>query len=149
MRKLYAILPLLFIAGNVLAQTGELQGRVFDEKTNEGIPFAPVVLEMNGNQKAVGQTDDNGNYTIKPIDPGSYTLIVQYLGYQPLQLEGIKIVSDRISFQNAPLKVGSTTLPEIVVVTDKLIEPDKTSTGSTLDKTEIEHIATRNTNNYA
>lgn len=149
MRKLYTILLLLFIAGKVLAQTGELQGRVYDEKTNEGIPFAPVVLLMNGTQKAVTQTDDNGNYTIKPIDPGTYTLIVQYLGYQTVQLEGIKITSDHISFENAPLKTGAITLIEVTVVTDKLIEPDKTSTGSTMDKTEIEHIATRSTNNYA
>lgn len=150
MKKLYTLSAFLFLfAARTLAQTGELQGRVYDEKTNEGIPFASVVLELNGTQKGLGQTDDNGNFTIKPIVPGTYDVKVAYLGYQPVIIKGVQVVADRISFQNMPMKQSSTTLPEIIVSTEKLIEPDKTTTGSTLDKTEISHIATRNTNNYA
>jgi len=147
MKKLYTLSAFLFLfAARTLAQTGELQGRVYDEKTNEGIPFASVVLELNGTQKGLGQTDDNGNFTIKPIVPGTYDVKVAYLGYQPVIINGVQVVADRISFQNMPMKQSSTTLPEIIVSTEKLIEPDKTTTGSTLDKTEISHIATRNTN---
>lgn len=52
MKKLYTLSAFLFLfAARTLAQTGELQGRVYDEKTNEGIPFASVVLELNGTQK--------------------------------------------------------------------------------------------------
>ncbi|MFI5134292.1 MAG: carboxypeptidase regulatory-like domain-containing protein [Chitinophagales bacterium] len=150
MKKLYSLLAvLIFFVSKTLAQTGELQGRVYDEKTNEGIPFSVVVLELNGTQKGLATTDDNGNYTIKPIVPGSYDVKVSYLGYQPLIIKSIEIVADRISFQNLALRQSTTTLPEVVVSTQKLIEPDKTTTGSTLDKTEISHIATRSTNNYA
>lgn len=150
MIKLYTVLILLLIiTGKLSAQTGELQGKITDAKNNEGIPFAPIVLQENGTQKAVGQTDDNGNFTIKPIEPGAYTLIVQYLGYQEVHLENIKITSDHISFQNVSLQPKTTELPTVIIVADKLIDPDHTSTGNTLDHTEIEHIATRNTNNYA
>src|SRR5215217_1932021 len=101
MKKLYSLLAILIcIAGKTYAQSGELQGRVFDAKTNEGIPFASVVLQLNGTQRGLGQTDDNGNYTIKPIVPGTYDIQVAYLGYQPVITKSIQVVADRISFQN-------------------------------------------------
>jgi hypothetical protein len=145
MRKIYALIVLSFLASSqIFAQTGELQGKVTDDKTNEGSPFAAVVLELNGTQKNVGETDDDGHYTIKPIVPGTYNIRIILTGYQPVIVTGITVVSDRISFQDAKMKLSVNELPEIFVSTEKLIEPDKTSTGSTLTKDEIEHIATRN-----
>jgi hypothetical protein len=85
--------------------SGELQGRVFDQSTNEGIPFAAVILEQDGAQKGLGQTDDNGNYTIKSLPSGSYELRVQYLGYSPIYLTGINIMSDRITFQSVLMQL--------------------------------------------
>src|SRR5215813_13377722 len=101
MKKIYAFVVLTsFCFTKLLAQTGELQGRAYDQSTKEGIPFANVVLEQNGAQKGYGQTDDNGNYSIKPIVPGTYDVKVGYLGYQPVIIKAVQIVSDRISFQN-------------------------------------------------
>ncbi len=150
MKKFY-LLPLLVLSmtAALYAQTGELQGRVYDEATNEGIPFASVLLEQQGLQKYIGQTDDEGRYTIKPIVPGTYDLRVQYLGYQPVILTGVRVIAEQISFQNVAMKASATLLPEIKVVSDKLIEAGKTATGSTLDKTEIENLPTRNTINMA
>lgn len=130
-------------------ETGILQGRISDEKTNEGIPFASVILELNGVQKGIAQTDDNGNYVMRSIIPGKYDLKVMYLGYNTVVIKDVLIVADKITFQDIKMKTATILLTEILVVTDKLIEPDKTSTGSTMDKSEIEHIATRTTNNYA
>ncbi|MCS6991312.1 MAG: carboxypeptidase regulatory-like domain-containing protein [Chitinophagales bacterium] len=149
MKKIFLLAGLVMACGHVWAQTGELQGRVYDEATGEGIPFAAVVLEQQGLQRYVGQTDDDGRYTIKPIVPGTYDLRVQYLGYQPVILSGVKVIAEQIAFQDVPMKASATLLPEVKVVTDRLIDPGKTATGSTFDKTEIMHLATRNTNNTA
>ena len=47
MIKLYTVLILLLvITGKLSAQTGELQGKITDAKNNEGIPFAPIVLQV-------------------------------------------------------------------------------------------------------
>jgi hypothetical protein len=82
MKKIYALVVLTFLfSSNLLAQTGEVQGKVFDQVTKEGIPFANIVLEMSGSQKAIGETDDNGRFTIKPVVPGTYDVKVSYLGY--------------------------------------------------------------------
>ncbi len=150
MKKIYAlvVLNLLFCTG-LYAQTGELQGKVFDQVSKEGIPFANIVLEMNGSQKGFGETDDNGRYTIKPVNPGTYDIKISYLGYRPKVITGVIVNSDRITFQDVPMESSVETLPDIVVSTQKLVEPDKTTTGSTITKDEIANIATRDTRNYA
>lgn len=127
----------------------KLQGRVYDNKTNEGIPFAAVVVEMNGAQHAVGQTDENGNYEIGHLSPGTYNIRVQYIGYQPIILEGVRMIRGRISFQNIAMEIGSTILYEVCVVAAESIEPDFTSMGTLIERSEIHHIATRNVNNFA
>ena len=150
MKKIYALVVsgLLFCTGSY-AQTGELQGKVFDQVSKEGIPFANIVLEMNGSQKGFGETDDNGRYTIKPVNPGTYDIKISYLGYRPKVVTGVIVNSDRITFQDIPMESSVETLPDIVVSTQKLVEPDKTTTGSTITKDEIANIATRDTRNYA
>ncbi|MEO6168403.1 MAG: TonB-dependent receptor, partial [Chitinophagales bacterium] len=150
MKKIYAFVVLTFLYSNtILAQTGELQGKVFDQVTKEGIPFANVVLEMNGSQRAFGETDDNGRFTIKPVTPGTYDIKVSYLGYRPKTFTGVIVNSDKITFQDVPMESSVETLPDVVVSTQRLVDPDKTTTGSTITKDEIANIATRDTRNYA
>jgi hypothetical protein len=150
MKKLYAFVVVTFFCStSIFAQVGELQGKVYDQVTKEGIPFANVVLELNGTQKGYGETDDNGSFSIKPIVPGTYDVKVSYLGYRPKTLTGLIINADKISFQDIPVESSINTLPDVVVSTQKLVEPDQTTTGSTLTKDEISNIATRDTRNYA
>lgn len=111
---IFIFISLVTIAKSQTDSVGELQGRVFDASTNEGIPFAAVVLERDGAQKGIGQTDDNGNYTIKPIVPGNYELRVQCLGYVPARVQGIRITARMISFQNISLQQGGE-IPNVVM----------------------------------
>jgi len=113
MKTIITILIIVCVVTSAKSQTdsaGELQGRLFDASTHEGIPFAAVVLESDGMQKGIGQTDDDGNYIIKPIVPGSYELRVQYLGYVPVYLQGIRITSGMISFQNISMQLSVQNL---------------------------------------
>ena len=87
--------------------SGELRGRLYDATTHEGIPFALVVLGADGVQKGYGQTDDDGNYVIKPVFPGSYQLSVRYLGYKNSDIQNVEIVDDRITFQNVVMETAS------------------------------------------
>ena len=55
-RKFYAFLVLLTItigqAAIAQSGAGELRGKVVDAKTKEGVPFAGVIVELNGTQIA-------------------------------------------------------------------------------------------------
>jgi len=70
---------------------GIIQGRVFDEKTKEGLPFANVILLQKGIQKGGTTTDLDGNYSFAKIKPGKYDVEVVYVGYPNSKITGILV----------------------------------------------------------
>jgi hypothetical protein len=59
-----------------------LSGQVRDKISNELLPGVVVGLK---NTSFGTSTDANGDFIIKNIPSGSYTLIVRLLGYQPIE----------------------------------------------------------------
>ncbi len=149
-KKLYFILLVfLFSSYHALAQSGSgsLQGKILDkDKKNEPIPFASVVVELNGAQIGGGQSDFDGNYSIKPIPPGKYTIKAQILGYQPIEITGVMISADKITFYDIPMSSTIVKLKEFekVEYVVPLISKDNTSSGVTVTKEEIRAAPTRN-----
>lgn len=78
-RKLLFLLFALFgITGNALSQ-GTISGKVIDATTNEPLPLVNVVVS----ELTIGSvTDFNGDYEIRNVPFGNYTLTVSYVGYR-------------------------------------------------------------------
>lgn len=153
MRRIYAliilILPVLFTKLSY-AQTGELQGKIIDAKTKQGIPFANVVLFSSDVQKGGAQTDINGNFVIKPLDAGTYTLKVSYVGYQPAEQTGIVVNIEKITTTTVSLSQGEGVKLKQVIVSaaaPPLVQVDQTTTGTTIGKDQIGQMATRGLGN--
>lgn len=75
---------LLFSSTFLLAQGfGAVKGTVLDaEMNNDPLFFARI--EVKGT--ALGaETNFHGNFEIDKIEPGSYTLVISYLGYESLE----------------------------------------------------------------
>ena len=85
---------------------GTLKGRITDFDTKESLPFASVILFLNGNQVAGTNTDFDGEYTIKPIQPGTYDVLFSFVGYQSKKVTGVKITANKIQFVNGELGAG-------------------------------------------
>ena len=100
MRKIYSTFLIVMVAwASLLAQSGSIKGKVVDATTNEPLPFANVVVELNGSQAGGSQTDFDGNFTIKPLNPGKYNLKASYVGYQATGVNGIIVsLPKKISF---------------------------------------------------
>src|SRR5690606_8641574 len=97
LRKLFFTLMIaVFPLCSVFAQVGQgaLQGKILDSETGEPLPFANVVVLQNGNQVAGTTTDFDGQYSIKPISPGTYDLQATYVGYQTQQISNVIVNSD-------------------------------------------------------
>ena len=99
LRPLTFLFAVLLAAGSVSAQVGSgtLKGKVMDLDANEPLPFASVVIFLNGNQVSGTNTDFDGEYTIKPVQPGTYDVLFSFVGYQSRKITGVKITANKIS----------------------------------------------------
>ncbi len=70
-RKIYLpVVVLILSAFAATAQTGEIRGKV-TEKNGAEIPFASIAALVNGVQVQASVADFEGNYSIKPLNPGT------------------------------------------------------------------------------
>ena len=143
LRKIYSIVALVCFSTFAFAQTGTLKGVISDLMTGEPIPFANVVIEKGGNQLAGTTTDFDGKYTIKPIEPGNYNIKATFVGYQTVEITGVIISSNKITFQDLKLQEG-VALGEIKIIEYKkpLLDQDNLS-GETKTAEEIVALPTR------
>ncbi len=150
MKKYLLVFWSIFLSVGLVAQVGEIQGKVTDPDLGEGLPFATVTVTVNGSLIGA-QTDFDGFYSIKPLPPGSYDVSVQYVGYQTSLTEGVTVSADKVTFLDLDLVTASEMLDEIVVKEYKnpLMEADKTSTGKTVTREEITSLPTRNVSSIA
>ncbi len=143
LRKLYLLFATVLITAVAFAQTGTFKGTVLDGLSGEAIPFANVIIERNGTQTAGTTTDFDGKFTIKPIEPGTYTVKATFVGYQTFVMTGIIISANKITFQDLKLSSGIQK-GEVVIVEYKkpLIDQDNI-TGETKTAEEIVAMPTR------
>lgn len=120
-------------------KNASLKGKLFDSETQEPIPFANIVLEIDGTQIGGTSSDFDGNYTIKPIPPGAFDLKVTSIGYEPSFISRVHIKEGKITFLDVEMKASDIVLDEFVVVDYKvpLIDKDKTATSITIQADEM------------
>lgn len=134
---------------NAQSQSGSLKGTITEHDTGEPVPMANVVLYFEGEVVGGSVADFDGNYTIKPINPGRYTLNVSFIGFASKQITDVLVSSNKITFYNAELKIASEVIGEVELVeyVVPLIDPDKS--GATKTKEEIMNLPTRNVQSVA
>ena len=143
LRKIYLILAFAFFTTFAFAQTGTLKGVITDVMSGEPIPFANIVAERNGNQIGGTTSDFDGNYTIKPLEPGSYTVKATFVGYGTVEITGVIISANKITDQNVQLQEG-VAIGEVKIIEYKkpLLDKDNLS-GETKTAEEIVALPTR------
>ena len=143
LRKIYLIAALVLTSSLAMAQTGTLKGVISDAMSGEPIPFANIIIEKNGNQAGGTTTDFDGNYTIKPVEPGKYIIKATFVGYGTVEVTGVIVSADKITFQNVKLQEG-IAIGEVKIIAYKkpLLDQDNLS-GETKTAEEIVALPTR------
>ena len=134
--KLIFFFAFLFPISISFAQSGVLQGRVFNEINNETIPFANIIIESTD----LGTTSDiDGNYTFENLKPGSYTIICSYLGFKNAIFYEIIIAPTKPTILNIPLIEEASLLDNVELKTSSFNNRDEESPVSkrTISATEI------------
>ncbi|MDA8606201.1 carboxypeptidase regulatory-like domain-containing protein [Flavobacteriales bacterium] len=146
LRPIAFIFAALMAVGPVAAQVGSgtLKGKIMDLDADSPLPFASVVLFLNGNQVSGTNTDFDGEYTIKPVQPGTYEVLVSFVGYQSQKITGVKITANKIQFVNAALSAGvMMEEAEVVEYTVPLIDKDGGASGGTMTREDIDKMPGR------
>lgn len=77
--------PILVVEEDTLSF---LQSSIVDEE-NEPLFSATIFLKQNGVRKAAKMSDFDGKFKLGPVAPGTYDLIVKYVGYPDVAMQGI------------------------------------------------------------
>lgn len=114
---------------NAQENPGGLDGKIFNDK-GEPLPFAVIIVEQDGIQKKVTKSDINGNYKLKPLAKGYYTLKVERLGYTSLEIKEVEVKSGESLMKNITIKKDKNRRIHIVgIIIHKSIidqeEPNK------------------------
>ena len=150
-RKIIISLLLSFVVSmGAIAQSGTLKGSVSDGETGEPLPFVNVVVFLNGNQVTGTNTDFDGNYVIKPINPGAYEVMFSFVGYQQKKVTGVSVTSNKIQFLDAKLSSGvAIDEVEIIEYTVPLIDKDGGASGGTVTREDIDKLPGRSAESIA
>ncbi len=132
-------------------QQGAIKGLIRDSETKEAIPFANVVVTQNGNQIAVATSNIDGEFYVKPVNPGNCNIKAVYVGYHASEVRGVKVVGGKTAYVSLFLKGGEGMKLDEVVVSSyavPLIDPDIKS-GQTITREEYQNLATKEVNSVA
>ncbi len=114
MKKLwfFILLATLTLASvPVFSQTGKIAGKITDVKTGDPLPGANVYLEGTNIGAA---TDLKGDYLILNVSPGTYTLLIRYVGYEEKSFD-ITVSTGQTLVKNVGLKYMVLRGEEVVV----------------------------------
>ena len=115
MRNLIVVLFGLITTYASAQETGSIVGKIIDKEVNdEPLAFANVLIK--GSTK--GTTSDfDGLYELAPLDPGSYTLVFSYLGYETVEIPNVEVVAGKVTSLNIPMSASKGVALDEVVIT--------------------------------
>ena len=132
-----AYIFLFIICSNVSllwGQTFVFRGTVLDEQTHKALDYATVQLFVDKQIVYGGITDANGHFELLHIHPGTYRVIVSYLGYDSTEKE-VKVIGDISAIFY--LKPSVMALNEVVVTAS---ESKRATSASIVDRTAMKHL---------
>lgn len=92
--------------------SGKINGKVTDGKNNESVIGATVLIKGTANGTVA---DVDGNFSLV-VAPGTYTVVVMYMGYQTKEVDGVQVTEGNVTSLNVALtEPKSTDLQEVVV----------------------------------
>lgn len=150
MKKVYSFLVALLaitMAAQAQSQMGQLRGKVIDAETKQPLEFANMQFELNGIIKAQAQTDAEGDYIVRNLPVGSYTIRISY-GGKSLSIPDVQVVSDQVTIRDFSM-VTTETLKAAVIQTTKPPIVSKADNTQTVTSQTIMRLGTRNVSSIA
>ena len=109
----YGIPILVLFTCKIFSQYG-ITGTVIDGDFNEPLPFANILVKETGDGVT---TDFDGKYTLE-LDPGNYSLVFSFVGYETKEITSIIVNGDDYTITDIVLNSVAQGLEEVVLTVD-------------------------------
>lgn len=112
-RAVLAIAFLVWLPSAAWSQNGVIKGRVIDSQNDDPVLIGAVVKVVGTYGGAL--TDGDGNFEIKNIPPGDYTLEIKYTNYSTLQKTGVKVTAGATVTVDIDMAAASVRMDDVVI----------------------------------
>ena len=145
--QLFLLVILSMFSFSAFAQKGEIRGVVFDEATRTPLDFLPVYAQQDSVNKGFQNTDEDGSFVIKPLEAGTYDLVIRKVGYNKYKRTGIFVGGSDARILDTIFLSKNTVLKTVVIKDIKpIIDAGKTSTGKAMSAEDIKKAPVRDIN---
>lgn len=97
----------------VFAQSGTINGRIYDAISNEPLPFVNVIIRGT----TIGSTTDmDGNFIFTGVKPGFVRLEASFIGYQTAVSDEIQVTNAKAAYVEIPMEQSTKEIEEVKVV---------------------------------
>ncbi len=146
-RLLFSIIritSLWIISFSIISGQASIQGKVIDKEIGEGLIAAEVTLYKKDVFITGTTTDFDGNYVFTGIEPGVYTLVASYIGYETSRVTGVVLYEGKVVKINLTMSEG-VLLDQVVVKAYRapLIHQDNTTQGKVVTSEQIRSMPTK------
>ena len=131
MRLVLTFISVFTLINCSFSQSGIIKGSIIDDINNEPIPFANIYVEQT---KSGVSSDMDGNYIIKDLPPGLYSVTCSFVGYESKSIAEVIVNPNKPTNLDIQLTESSTSLKEVEV------------TASPFQKTEESPVSKRSIN---
>ena len=110
MKTFFLLFAILFSALGFAQNTGSIAGMVLDgEMDNAPLKFAHITIEGTS---ITSTSDENGYFHFENIEKGTYTLELNFVGYETKELE-VQVVSNKQTNIDTSLSASSVSLNDL------------------------------------
>ena len=111
----FCLIFLIFLLTSiqVFSQTGEVRGRIYDHKNNQGIPYANIIIDGKPSQGTT--TDSAGIYFLRKVEPGYIRLVVSVIGYEKKTSDDFLVTKSHPVFFDISLDESTINLKTVEV----------------------------------
>lgn len=125
----------VLFATSVFAQTGKISGKVVDQQTRQVLPGVNVVLSGTSLGAA---TDDEGDFYIINIPPGTYSVQATMIGFATQTQTGILVQLDRTIVVNFDMGTEAVQGEAVTITAEReLIQMDLAGTATLMQAEEF------------
>ena len=122
------------------ATSAQINGKITDP-TGAAVPGATVTLaNVDTGLRRETNSNEQGNYAIPLLSPGSYRVTVIKSGFKPVTRSGISLAVDQTARIDVILELGTVSESVEVVAATPLISQDTSALGQVIDNSKVVNI---------